>query len=432
MGKSEIQSMPIHRPESNLICVPSTCKDLYITNLTNGIEEEAEENETDEVVPNEVEMLPSQVAGHMNDGKSAGMMRQNGLILKPIVKKEYGEREIWLYRKLDDTVDRSLIEFREFVPKFYGTKTVNFIGKDYECIVLEDLTKYYREPCIMDIKIGRRTWDPKATYEKIIAEETKYLECKRDLGFCIPGFQVYKLHNNQLVKFGKDFGKSLNKERAEDAIKAFLNAEGGIYCRSLIVQFLAAFWRIQHWVRNQRRLRLYSSSILLVYDARRLREHVKHIKVKSPLKLTRNKSLYRPISLAVLNNEAERIQTGFSGQLTKEGPILRSPTSPNKLVNLEVPCVVNNNNTWQKSIHTLRRTHSFQNNYDKDVQHKKQNYAYMLEQLCSEQKSECWATAKMIDFAHVFPAENCDIDRNYLEGIESLVKLFEEFLVESE
>lgn len=73
MGKSEIQSMPIHRPESNLICVPSTCKELYITNLSNGVEEDPEEIEADQVVlPNQVEMLPSQVAGHMNDGKSAG------------------------------------------------------------------------------------------------------------------------------------------------------------------------------------------------------------------------------------------------------------------------------------------------------------------------------------------------------------------------
>lgn len=101
----------------------------------------------------------------------AGMMRQNGLILKPIAKKECGEREIWLYKKLEDTVDRSLIEFRGFVPKFYGIKTVSFKGQERECIVLEDLTKYYREPCVMDIKIGRRTWDPKATYEKIVAEE---------------------------------------------------------------------------------------------------------------------------------------------------------------------------------------------------------------------------------------------------------------------
>ncbi|KAJ8949077.1 hypothetical protein NQ318_016981 [Aromia moschata] len=429
MGKSEIQSMPIHRPETNLICVSSACKDLYITNLDDAAEEKTERRSAP---PTEIETLNNQVAGHMSDGKGVGMLKQNGVVLKPIVKKECGEREIYLYKTLEDTVDRSLIELREFVPKFYGTKKIPVNSKEYDCIILEDLTKCYKEPCIMDIKIGRRTWDPNATYEKIIAEETKYHECKRDLAFCIPGFQVYNMYNNQLYKYGKDFGKSLNKDRAEDAVRTFLNANNVGYCRSLIVQFLAALWRIQHWARNQRRLRLYSTSILLVYDARRLREHVKHIKVKSPLKLSRKQSLYRPMSLAVLNNESERIPTGFSGQLTTEGPILRSPTSPNKMVNLEVPNIINNNNIWQKSIHTLKRTHSFQNNYDKDVQNKKQTYMYILDELCADQKSECWATAKMIDFAHVYPAENCDIDKNYLEGIENLVRLFEDFLVESE
>lgn len=36
----------------------------------------------------------------------------------------------------------------------------------------------------------------------------------------------------------------------------------------------------------------------------------------------------------------------------------------------------------------------------------------------------------MIDFEHIFPAENASIDENYLFGIDNLVKLFEELLTE--
>lgn len=43
--------------------------------------------------------------------------------------------------------------------------------REVDFLVLEDLTKDFKEPCIMDIKIGRRTWDPNASYEKIIAED---------------------------------------------------------------------------------------------------------------------------------------------------------------------------------------------------------------------------------------------------------------------
>ncbi|KAG5871056.1 hypothetical protein JTB14_037470 [Gonioctena quinquepunctata] len=428
MGKSEVQSLPIHRPETKPICMPANCKDIPMTDFTtvrfaklnldknsqpDGVQEEIPKETGKEAldIPDGFETFSNQVAGHLINKKYNGMLKQNGVVFKPILKKDNGDREIHFYENIQNSMDKPLIELRNLVATYYGTKNLT-------------------EPCIMDVKIGKRTWDPTASFKKITSEETKYHDCKRDLGFCIPGFQVYKISNNHFIKHGNEYGKTLNKERVEDVIRTFLNADDGKVCRSLIVQFLAALWQIQYWVRHQRQLRLYSSSILLVYDARRLREKMKNVKVTSPLKLKRKGSLYRPMSMAVLNG-SERIQTGFSGQLTKEGPILKPPRSPNKIVNLEVPSH-ESNNTWHKSMHSLKRTHSFQNNYDKDVQSKKQDYTYLLDELCSDQKSECWATAKMIDFAHVFPAENCDIDRNYLNGIDNLVNLFEEFLFESE
>lgn len=87
---------------------------------------------------------------------------------------------------------------------------------------------------------------------------------------------------------------------------------------------------------------------------------------------------------------------------------------------------------WRKTIRSLKRTHSFQNNYDKDVQNKKQDYLYILDELVTEQKNEIWTTVKMIDFAHAFPAEENRIDTNYLNGIENLVKLFEDLLMETD
>lgn len=48
--------------------------------------------------------------------------------------------------------------------------------REVDFLVLEDLTKDFKEPCIMDIKIGRRTWDPNASYDKIIAEDVSLRE----------------------------------------------------------------------------------------------------------------------------------------------------------------------------------------------------------------------------------------------------------------
>lgn len=66
------------------------------------------------------------------------------------------------------------------------------------------------EPCVMDIKIGQRTWDPLADSEKREKEMNKYAESKEAFGFCIPGFQVYNLTTGNLTKYNKDYGKKLN------------------------------------------------------------------------------------------------------------------------------------------------------------------------------------------------------------------------------
>lgn len=59
---------------------------------------------------------------------------------------------------------------------------------------------------------------------------------------------------------------------------------------------------------------------------------------------------------------------------------------------------------------------------------------FMLDNLVNrnEERRKDWATAKMIDFAHIFPSEDSPptVDQNYLFGIENLVKIFEEFLKE--
>ena len=41
-----------------------------------------------------------------------------------------------------------------------------FYNSDVKFIILDDVTNDIAEPCVMDIKIGRQTWDPEASFEK--------------------------------------------------------------------------------------------------------------------------------------------------------------------------------------------------------------------------------------------------------------------------
>lgn len=77
-------------------------------------------------------------------------------------------------------------------------------------LMLHDITEGMMEPCVLDLKIGRRTWDPLATPDKRSREDQKYFKSKEAYGFCIPGFQVYNLADGILNKYKKDYGKQLN------------------------------------------------------------------------------------------------------------------------------------------------------------------------------------------------------------------------------
>jgi hypothetical protein len=106
-----------------------------------------------------------------------------------------------------------------------------------------------------------------------------------------------------------------------------------------------------------------------------------------------------------------------------------TPTSPFPKQN----CTLDDS-SWHAGFEKACRTHSLVNNYEKDLQSMKESYTFHLNDLKSADKplsKEEWVQVKMIDFAHVFPSVNDELDTNYLEGLENLVKLFESLLEET-
>ncbi|EDS28098.1 inositol polyphosphate multikinase [Culex quinquefasciatus] len=378
------------------------------------------------VFPEGVQPLENQVAGHTFEQGTdiLGLLKNldDGSILKPAGKVLCGVREIKFYETIQAaTTEKDLVPLKEFIPGYKGHLKLPIDGKPVEFIKLTDLTHGMLEPCIMDVKIGCRTWDPLATPEKRKAEESKYQACKRNLGMCIPGFQVYSIVNGRRMRYGKEYGKKLTEVTVKDAFRKFLNADSGL-CRQLLMQFLSDLWNIQKWARTQTTYRLYSSSVLLVYDARRLK----------PVLQYQTKSLNS--SSAKLNNS--------SGNLSGTSPAHSSgsssrPSSPTQVVPAghrlrgRTPAALLQNPKKPFDDEQLRRgTTSLTN---ADMKAMRENYVFMRDNLVGSYESKVWASGRMIDFAHAFPAEEPGtIDTNYLQGIESLVRIFEEFLKECE
>ncbi|KAG8225682.1 hypothetical protein J437_LFUL001714 [Ladona fulva] len=216
--------------------------------------------------------LESQVAGHGSLGSRSRsgiyLHVRDGYIVKPIEKTALFEKERKAYDFINSKKDEVNLKLQEFLPQYYGVRKLRLEGKDVNALALQDITHDLLMPCVMDVKIGRQTWEPDAPEEKIKVEKGKYVECRRDLGFCIPGIQYCLTVGTelQLIKHGKEYGKSLDKNGAILALKTFVSWDP--HCRRiLILQYLCRLQQIFQWFQCQDRYLFYSSSLLFVYDA---------------------------------------------------------------------------------------------------------------------------------------------------------------------
>lgn len=338
-------------------------------------------NQLQPQLPKGFTLLENQVAGHTfsPDTQALGMLKDVsvGCVLKPMGKPQCGERELSFYESLTNASDPVLVKARDLVPKFYSKLTLQVNGKEHTFMKMEDLTHGMRQPCIMDIKIGKRTWDPLASPQKRKVEEQKYVQSKQIVGLCLPGFQVYK--NGQLHKYGKEYGKQLDSMGLRETIRKFLNAEHKV-CQPLIRELLKQLYAIREWFRQQTVLHFYASSLLIVYDCEAL-ELVQQAQEQPPLL---NGTL-------LLNGDLDAQISNSSEHINSNPPI----TKDNHDVNNSLPHLMSSHHQQQQQIKQFKTCKDF-------------------------------VKVRMIDFAHVFPAENGQLDSNYLFGLENLIAIIEE------
>ncbi|XP_072766880.1 inositol polyphosphate multikinase [Anoplolepis gracilipes] len=391
--------------------------------------------------PDGLNPLECQMAGHPFDGHrhTIGMLvcRQTGHILKPATKAILGEREIAFYEYLKNSHDPMIVQLKKFVPRYFGTTELRVFNKRTKFLKLRDITEGMAEPCVMDIKIGRRTWDPLATKEKKATEELKYAESKRAYGFCITGFQVYCLSTGRLKKFDRDYGKKLDAKGVVEALKTFLNIipERPAY-RQLIFELLSFLGRIMLFFRIQRAYRFYSSSLLVAYDARKLRQCCRFDNEDSNDQIdSRVKSTYSPSTSRTSSGTNVSEQPPLIGSVSNTGtkrnwieaqrsrPLLKRSVSLSGPMPIAREQILNGSGFYSSDFKINRLCRSCPSQFSfpctnnvtiKDIRN--------IENKCN------WIRVNMIDFTHVFPADDSDLDFNYLEGIENLIKLLSTFV----
>ncbi|CAD5122004.1 DgyrCDS10457 [Dimorphilus gyrociliatus] len=223
-------------------------------------------------LPADVQILSHQIAGHRfqkdeNGGIKSGLLQKDKYVLKPLQSPPRGEVEVKFYRTI---FDLSIInpvheELRNLVPPFYGTEEYIINGTNITYLKLLDIAKPFRKPCIMDIKIGKKTYDPKATEKKINSETQKYPRMG-EIGFRILGMQIYKPEENSFQFKDRFFGLSLEPEDVtENGLKLFFTQKSSLR-RDVLQLVLSKLGRINEFFHIQREFAFYSSSLLIIYE----------------------------------------------------------------------------------------------------------------------------------------------------------------------
>nr|XP_023686766.1 inositol polyphosphate multikinase [Paramormyrops kingsleyae] len=210
--------------------------------------------------------LSHQVAGHKYGRDKAGMLQHpDGTVLKQLQPPPRGQREMQFYRKVyaEDSDDLLLLDLQHYLPKYYGTwsspeaPTVLYLK-------LEDVTCKFNKPCIMDVKIGQRSYDPFASKEKKEQQIQKY-PLMEEIGFLVQGMRIYQVTSDRYDTHDQYYGRRLGKDTIKDGVAKFFR-NGKILRKDAVASSIQKVQKILQWFEGQSQLHFYASSLLFVYE----------------------------------------------------------------------------------------------------------------------------------------------------------------------
>ncbi|XP_028989195.1 inositol polyphosphate multikinase [Betta splendens] len=210
--------------------------------------------------------LSHQVAGHKYGVDKVGIFQHpDGTVLKQLQPPPRGPRELQFYSMVytEDCCDPCLLELRNHLPKYFGTWSPPDSPSDLY-LKLEDVTRRFHKPCIMDVKLGQRSYDPFASHEKREQQIRKY-PLMEEIGFLVLGMRVYKECNDSFDSYDQHYGRGLVKDTIKDGLATFFH-NGVRLRRDAVSASICRVQQILHWFESQRQLTFYASSLLFVYE----------------------------------------------------------------------------------------------------------------------------------------------------------------------
>jgi 1D-myo-inositol-tetrakisphosphate 5-kinase/inositol-polyphosphate multikinase len=216
-------------------------------------------------LPPDTVPLEHQVAGHFY-GRSKtkfGLLQRcsTGDVLKPLLNPPRGPREHQFYVDIfSKNISNELVLLRPFLPQFLGT--YQFDGMTY--LILENIVQSYAHPCVIDIKLGRITYDREATPDKIERQIGKF-QPAAEIGFQVLGWKTYRPSDKTYVYHDKRCARSLTKD---ELLHGMANFFGASECdhRPFIRAVLDRLVVLEEIMSKQYEFVFIASSLLIAYD----------------------------------------------------------------------------------------------------------------------------------------------------------------------
>lgn len=178
-----------------------------------------------------------------------------------VQKGEKGQREVNFYEQAGTVCP----QLRPFLPAYYGTHVFN----STRYLAMEDIADRYSKVCVLDLKIGVRTYEPTATKEKV---ESELRKCpgQDSVGFRPCGMRVFGTRSQQYRCRNKDWGRAITTETAPALLAEFVCDDDAYSTvrriRRVVPPLVQRLRELELVMEKLEGLRFFASSVVIVYE----------------------------------------------------------------------------------------------------------------------------------------------------------------------